>query len=55
MATPAERTAYSYREDPTVPAFDDDGQIAVMDGDCALCTWGTRTIAKLDKSGTFRL
>tara|TARA_R110001599_G_C12073197_1_gene644301 strand:- start:347 stop:808 length:462 start_codon:yes stop_codon:yes gene_type:complete len=55
MAALAERTAYSYREDPAVPAFDDGGQIAVMDGHCALCSWGARTIAKLDKAGTFRL
>ncbi len=55
MAALAERTAYSYREDPAVPAFDDNGQIAVMDGDCAFCSWGARTIAKLDKAETFRL
>ena len=55
MARLMERKAYSYREDPAVPAFDDGGQIAVMDGDCALCSWGARTIARLDHKGTFRL
>jgi predicted DCC family thiol-disulfide oxidoreductase YuxK len=55
MAALTEKTAHSYREDPAVPAFDDSGQIAVMDGDCALCSWGARTIAKLDKAGTFRI
>ncbi len=55
MADLLERKAYSYRADPAVPAFDDNGQIAVMDGDCALCSWGARTIARLDHKGTFRL
>lgn len=55
MAAPAKRTPYSYRDDPAVPAFDDRGQIAVMDGECALCSWGARTIARLDKAETFRI
>ena len=46
---------YSYREDTTVPAFDDAGPVAVMDGDCALCSWGARTIARLDRDGAFRI
>ena len=55
MAAPAKRTPYSYRDDPAVPAFDDRGQIAVMDGECALCSWGARTIARLDKAESFRI
>ena len=55
MAVVADRTAYSYRDDPSVPNFDDGGYIAVMDGDCALCSWGARTIAKLDKAEAFRI
>lgn len=26
-----------------------------MDGDCALCSWGARTIARLDSKETFRI
>lgn len=55
MATLGDRPAYSYRDDPAVPGFDDSGKIAVMDGDCALCSWGARTIARLDKDETFRI
>jgi len=55
MAEPTTRPAFSYRDDPEVPAFDDAGPIAVMDGDCALCSWGARTIAQLDRKGEFRI
>lgn len=55
MAKLLERKAYSYREDGAVPGFDDSGEIAVMDGDCALCSWGARTIARLDRDEIFRL
>jgi predicted DCC family thiol-disulfide oxidoreductase YuxK len=46
---------YSYRTDPAVPAFDDGGPIAVMDGECVLCTLGARTIARLDRARAFRI
>lgn len=55
MARLFERTAYSYREDAAVPRFDDGGPVAVMDGDCALCSWGARTIARLDRDESFRI
>lgn len=55
MAQLLDRSAYSYREDPDVPAFDDGGRIAVMDGDCALCSWGAKKIVRLDKAETFRI
>jgi predicted DCC family thiol-disulfide oxidoreductase YuxK len=55
MATFPAREPYSYRDDPTVPAFDDAGPVAVMDGECALCSWGARTIARLDRDGVFRI
>ena len=32
MARLMERKAYSYREDPAVPAFDDGGQVADVPG-----------------------
>ena len=46
---------YSYRDDPLVPAFDDSTPIAVMDAECALCSWGARMIHRLDRSGTVRI
>jgi predicted DCC family thiol-disulfide oxidoreductase YuxK len=47
--------AYSYRADPSVPAFDDRFPIAVMDAHCALCSAGARWIDRLDRSGTVRI
>lgn len=55
MATLTTRAPHSYRDDPAVPAFDDAGPVAVMDGDCALCSWGARAIARLDRDGAFRI
>jgi predicted DCC family thiol-disulfide oxidoreductase YuxK len=46
---------YSYREDSSVPRFDDSAPIAFMDGECALCTGVARFIARLDKRGEFRI
>lgn len=55
MAELLEREVYSYRGDREVPSFDDGGPIAVMDGDCALCSWGARVIARLDHKEVFRI
>ncbi|SIO53717.1 Predicted thiol-disulfide oxidoreductase YuxK, DCC family [Rhodovulum sp. ES.010] len=55
MADMLDREAYSYREAKDVPTFDDGGQIAVMDGGCAPCSWGARMIARLDSAGQFRI
>lgn len=55
MATLSPRAPYSYRDDPAVPPFDDSGPVAVMDGDCALCSLGARTIARLDREVAFRI
>ncbi|MEM6381626.1 MAG: DCC1-like thiol-disulfide oxidoreductase family protein [Pseudomonadota bacterium] len=46
---------YSYRSDPNVPAFDDAGPITFMDGECALCSFGARLIARFDTKGQFRI
>lgn len=46
---------YSYRADPAVPAFDDAGPVTVMDGECALCSFGARLIARFDRAGAFRI
>jgi predicted DCC family thiol-disulfide oxidoreductase YuxK len=55
MARPKAQTPYSYRDDPAVPAFDDAGPVAVMDGDCVLCTRGARLIARFDRARVFRI
>lgn len=55
MATPIRRAPYAYRDDPAVPAFDDAGPVALVDGDCALCTTGARLIARYDRVGEFRI
>jgi predicted DCC family thiol-disulfide oxidoreductase YuxK len=47
--------AYSYRDDPSVPAFYDSAPVAVMDASCALCSWGARMIHRLDRQGTTRI
>lgn len=46
---------YSYRDDPTVPPFDDSAPVAVMDAECAICSWGARMIHRLDRAGTTRI
>ncbi len=48
-------TAYSYRDDPAVPAFDDSTPVAVMDAQCAICSGGARMIHRLDRTGTTRI
>lgn len=55
MKAPLRREIHSYRRDPAVPAFDDSGPVVFMDGDCVLCTRTARTIARLDRSGVFRI
>lgn len=47
--------AFSFRHDPQVPPFDDSAPLAVMDADCAICSWGARMIHRLDTSGRVRI
>lgn len=49
------REPYSYRYDACVPNFADCGPVAIMDGDCALCSFGARMIARFDRAGEFRI
>lgn len=49
------RPPFSYRSDPAVPAFDDGAPVAVMDAQCAICTWGARMIHRLDRSKSVRI
>lgn len=52
---PPGQSPYSYRHDPTVPHFDDDAPVAVMDASCAICSWGAQMIHRLDRSGQVRI
>lgn len=49
------RPDWSWRADPTVPAFDDTGPLTVMDGECVLCSFGARMIARFDRKAEFRI
>lgn len=55
MNRPNDHEPYSYRSDSNVPAFDDSGPITFMDGQCVLCTFGARLIARFDKANKFRI
>ncbi|WP_067338358.1 thiol-disulfide oxidoreductase DCC family protein [Stappia indica] len=46
---------FSFRSDPRVPPFDDTAPLAVMDAECAVCSWGARMIHRLDRSGRVRI
>ncbi|MEM6712813.1 MAG: DUF393 domain-containing protein [Pseudomonadota bacterium] len=46
---------YSYRADSLVPDFDDSGAITFMDGECVLCTFGARLIARFDRQDRFKI
>lgn len=46
---------YAYRHNPQVPAFDDSQPVVVMDGECVLCSFGARMIARFDRRGEFRI
>ena len=41
--------AYSYREDPSVPAFPDDRPIIIFDGHCVLCSRFARFVLRHDR------
>ncbi|MEM7779109.1 MAG: DCC1-like thiol-disulfide oxidoreductase family protein [Pseudomonadota bacterium] len=42
---------YSYRDDPSVPAFDESRSLFIFDHHCVLCTGGVGFIMKHDKRG----
>jgi predicted DCC family thiol-disulfide oxidoreductase YuxK len=50
-----EREAFSYRNDPAVPAFPDDRPILIFDGNCVLCSSFAQFILRHDKADRFRL
>lgn len=51
--TEAER--WSYRADPRVPPFEEGAAVAVLDGTCALCSFGGRLIARFDRRARIRI
>lgn len=46
---------YSYRSDPAVPSFPDDGPVIVFDGYCALCSGWAAFVLRHDKRARYRL
>ena len=44
-----ESERWSYRADPRVPPFQEDVAVVVLDGACALCSFGARLIARFDR------
>ena len=46
---------FSFRRDPQVPRFADEAPLAVMDAECAVCSWGARMIHRLDQGGSVRI
>jgi predicted DCC family thiol-disulfide oxidoreductase YuxK len=45
---------YSYRSDPTVPAFDDTQPLIIFDGLCVLCSTGVQWMLRRDPNGATR-
>lgn len=48
------KSAYSYRTDSTVPAFDDSAPLVIFDGHCTLCSAGIDWMLARDPKGTSR-
>ncbi|HTO32984.1 MAG TPA: DCC1-like thiol-disulfide oxidoreductase family protein [Pararhizobium sp.] len=46
--------AYSYHNDPTVPAFADDHPIIVFDGECIFCSGWVNVVLRHDRQGRYR-
>ncbi len=51
----ADGAPYSYKDDPAVLDFPDDGPVTVMDAHCSLCARGARWIARNDHRNEFRI
>ncbi|MEM9370018.1 MAG: DCC1-like thiol-disulfide oxidoreductase family protein [Pseudomonadota bacterium] len=49
------REPFSYRDDPEVPDFPDEGPVLFVDGDCALCSLWARVVTRADRENIFRL
>ena len=46
---------YSYRDDPSVPAFPDDRSVILFDGHCVMCSRFARFVLRHDRAARFRL
>jgi predicted DCC family thiol-disulfide oxidoreductase YuxK len=46
---------FSYRSDPSVPAFADDRPVIIFDGHCVLCSRFARFVLRHDHRAVFRL
>lgn len=55
MAEGGLNSPYSDRNDPSVPAFEDDRPIIVFDGHCVLCSRFARFVLRHDRHAVFRL
>lgn len=49
------RAPYSYRSDPSVPAFPDDRPIIVFDGVCVFCSAWAKFVLRHDTAARYRL
>jgi predicted DCC family thiol-disulfide oxidoreductase YuxK len=43
--------AFSFRDDPSIPAFDDSTPLLVFDGNCVLCSGGAAFVMRRDEAG----
>lgn len=46
--------AYTYRNDPAAPEFDDSAPIIIFDGQCVLCSSGVQWMLRRDPEGVTR-
>ncbi len=49
-----DRQPHSYRDDPSVPAFDDGEPLVIFDGMCVLCSSGVQWMLARDPEGETR-
>ncbi len=47
----ASGSAYAYRDDPSVPSFDDSKPLVIFDGECVLCSGGVQWMIARDPRG----
>ena len=52
--TRPQRTPFSYRDDPSVPAWDDGSGLIVFDGHCVLCSGFVQFVLRHDTAARFR-
>lgn len=50
-----QKADFSYRDDPSVPGFDDSRPIIIFDGHCVFCAGWARFVLKHDRQMRYRL